>query len=108
MPRYKVLINLYRGISDLTGFYKDDDWSGVDKVLERIEDIIGDNGELEVWCENGGYAKSISEEGNYKTWKLHITLFDGGVIGGELNANAAGTHKNPFGRYDITCSFWRE
>lgn len=105
----KLIKRLYNGINKITGsFFKDDDWNGVNIVLNRIEEIIGDEGELDVWCENGGYAKPITEEGNYKTWKLKITLYNGGIIGGELNANAAGTSKNPFGRYDITCGFWRE
>ena len=38
---------------------------------------------------------------------LEIKLHNGGLINGELNAYAADTHENPFGRYDITCSFWR-
>lgn len=105
----KMIKTLYRGVNDLTsGFYKDDDWSGVNTIFDRIENIIGQEGELSVWCENGGYAKQIGEEGNYKTWKIQIELECGGIIGGEVVAHSAGTHKDPFGRYDITCSFWRE
>lgn len=105
----KLIKHLYNAVNRVThGFYRDDAWQGVNDVLKLIDTTIGDNGELSVWCENGGYAKPIGEEGNYKTWKIRIELFNGGIIGGELNANAAGTHQDPFGRYDITCSFWRE
>lgn len=105
----KMIRRLYNAVNKVThGFYKDNGWEGVDSVLDVIENTIGDEGDLSVWCENGGYAKQIGEEGNCKTWKLKIELFNGGVIGGELNANAAGTHDDPFGRYDITCGFWRE
>lgn len=105
----KMIRRLYNAVDKVThGFYKDNGWEGVDSVLDVIENTIGDEGDLSVWCENGGYAKQIGEEGNCKTWKLKIELFNGGVIGGELNANAAGTHDDPFGRYDITCGFWRE
>lgn len=105
----KLIKRLYNNVNKITGgFFVDEDWRGVNKVLNHISDIIGDDGELNVWCENGGYAKQIGEEGNYKTWKLEIKLHNGGLINGELNAYAAGTHENPFGRYDITCSFWRK
>lgn len=105
----KTIKRLYNAVNKITHkFFHDEDWSGIDSVIDVINNVIGGEGDLSVWCENGGYAKQIGEEGNYKTWKLKIELRNGGVIGGELNANAAGTHEDPFGRYDITCSFWRE
>lgn len=100
---------LYKGVNDLTAhLYRDTDWYNIDNVFERIENIIGSEGELFVWCENGGYVKDREGKPIYKEWKLRIELSNGGMIGGSVKANAAGSVKDPLDAYDITCTFWRE
>lgn len=100
---------LYKGVNDLTShLYKDTDWHNIDNVFKRIENIIGSEGQLFVWCENGGYVKDREGKPIYKEWKLRIELSNGGMIGGSVKAHAAGSINDPLDAYDITCTFWRE
>ena len=100
---------LYKGVNDLTShLYRDNDWRYINAVFQRIEDIVSSEGELSVWCENGGYVKDREGKPIYKEWKLRIELNNGGMIGGSVKANAAGSIEDPLDAYDITCTFWRE
>lgn len=99
----KVINQIYKYVQPLTShLYTDNDWRGVSNTFKTIESVIGDNGELEVNVENGGYWKHIQEFPNYKEYKFTITLNNGIVIGGSLKCHSAGTMEDPFGRYDIT------
>lgn len=105
----RLIKTLYKEVDDLTShIYRDNDWRYVNNVFQRIEDVIGSDGELSVWCENGGYVKDNDGTPIYKEWKLKIKLNNGGAIGGSVKAHTAGSVMDPFDAYDITCTFWRE
>lgn len=105
----KLIKTLYNNVNDFTTHrYKDDDWRYINAVFQRIEDTINSEGQLSVWCENGGYVKNKEGMPIYKEWKLRINLNNGGIIGGSVKANAAGSIEYPLDAYDITCTFWRE
>lgn len=76
------------------------------KAFDIINNIIGSDGELKVWCENGGYWKGVGEFPNYKEYKFEIELIDGIKINGSLKCHSAGTIEDPFEKYDITVTFW--
>lgn len=105
----RLIKTLYREVDDLTShIYRDNDWRYVNNLLQKIEDAIGSDGDLSVWCENGGYIKDREGTPVRKEWHLKIELNNGGLIGGIVNAHAAGSTYDPFDAYDITCTFWRE
>ena len=103
----KYINKLYKGVQDLTShIYKDDNWSSAMKAFDIINNIIGSDGELNVWCENGGYWKGAGEFPNYKEYKFEIELIDGIKINGSLKCHSAGTVEDPFEKYDVTVTFW--
>lgn len=104
----KKYINLiYKNIKDLTSkFYRDSNWEGVSNLFNRIENVIKDYGELDIWVENGGYWKSYGEFPNYKEYKFAIQLNDGPIINGSLKCHAAGTMEDTFDKYDITVTLY--
>lgn len=103
----KTINQIYKYTQPLTGhLYKDDAWQGVSNVFKTIESVIGDNGELEVYVENGGYWKHVQEFPNYKEYKFTITLNNGIAINGSLKCHSAGTMEDPFERYDMTITMW--
>ena len=105
----RLIKTLYKEVDDLTShIYRDNDWRYVNNVFQRIEDVIGSDGELSVWCENGGYIKDREGTPVCKEWHLKIELNNGGLIGGVVKAHTAGSVMDPFDAYDITCTFWRE
>lgn len=103
----KYINKLYKGVKDLTShIYKDDNWSSAMKAFDIISNIIGNDGELSVWCENGGYWKGVGEFPNYKEYKFEIELIDDIKINGSLKCHSAGTVEDPFEKYDVTVTFW--
>ena len=104
----KMINKIYKIVMPLiSSIYKDDSWQQVNKVLSSIETVVEPfNGELSVWCENGGYWKRIDEFPNYKEYKLSITFADNLIINGSLKCHSAGTMEDPFDRYDITLTLW--
>lgn len=103
----KYINKLYKGTKDLTShLYKDDNWTSAFEAFDIINNIIGHDGELNVWSENGGYWKGVGEFPNYKEFKFKIELIGGIEIGGSLKCHSAGTVEDPFERYDITITFW--
>ena len=103
----KYINRIYKSIQKLTSYiYKDDNWSAAKNVLETISNVIGNDGEFDVWCENGGYWKRISEFPNYKEFKIRINLNNGVEINGSLKCHSAGTLEDPFSSYDITVTLW--
>ena len=104
----KQYINkIHKLTKDITShLYKDENWEAVNQVFDIIENIIGHNGELNVWCENGGYWKRAGEFPNYKEYKFNIQLTNGNEINGSLKCHTAGTIEDPFDRYDVTINMW--
>lgn len=104
----KQYINkIHKATKDLTShLYKDESWEAVNNAFEIIEHIIGNNGNLKVWCENGGYWKRAGEFPNYKEYKFNIELLNGVEINGSLKCHSAGTIEDPFDRYDVTINMW--
>ena len=104
----KMINKIYKNVTPLiSSIYKDDNWQQVNKVLSAVESVVEPfNGELNVWCENGGYWKRIDEFPNYKEYKLSITFADDLIINGSLKCHSAGTMEDPFDRYDITLTLW--
>ena len=104
----KQYINkIHKLTKDITShLYKDENWEAVNQVFDIIENIIGHNGELNVWCENGGYWKRAGEFPNYKEYKFNIQLTNSIEINGSLKCHTAGTIEDPFDRYDVTINMW--
>lgn len=103
----KITNMLYKKTQNLTSrFYSDEYWEGVNMILEVIENTIGDNGELNVWCENGGYWKRLGEFPNYKEYKINIKMNNGVEINGSIKCHSAGTMEDTFSRYDMTLTLW--
>lgn len=103
----KTINQIYKHTQSLTDhLYKDDAWQGVSNAFKTIESVIGDNGELDVWVENGGYWKTIQHFPNYKEYRFKITLNNGIAINGSLKCHSAGTMEDPFERYDMTITMW--
>ena len=103
----KYINKIYKHINDLTSnIYRDDDWRMVSIIFDRIEHVIGNDGELDIRVENGGYWKQIGEFPNYKEYKFKITLLNNIEINGSLKCHAAGTMTDVFDRYDITVTMW--
>lgn len=92
----------------LSNIFKDDDWRHVSELLNNINNVVeSNNGELNVWCENGGYWKRLGEFPNYKEYKLTITFVEEDIeINGSIKCHTAGTMEDTFGRYDITLTLW--
>lgn len=108
----KSIINhLYKITKPFTSSrYRDDNWSGVHRVIDEIEN----NGyDVSLSVENGGYRNSLggntlfagSDVSYWKEYKLEITRGDI-VVHGILNANFCGTMEDPYCMYDITCNFY--
>lgn len=104
----KKYINLiYKAVQKpLSGIHKDDNWSHAFNVFDIISDTLGEEWDINVWCENGGYWKRIDEFPNYKEYKVKITSTTGIEINGSLKCHSAGTLEDPFSRYDITLTLW--
>ena len=103
----KYINKLYKATKEMTShLYKDDNWTAAFQVFDMMKDTIGNDGEIDVWCENGGYWKGAGEFPNYKEYKFKIELVGGVIINGSLKCHSAGTIEDPFDRYDITITFW--
>lgn len=103
----KITNMLYKKTQSLTSrFYSDESWQGVNMILDVIENAIGSNGELKVWCENGGYWKRLGEFPNYKEYKINIMMNNGVEINGSIKCHSAGTMEDTFSRYDMTLTLW--
>lgn len=86
--------------------YSDEVWQGVNLACEAIENTIANNGELNVWVENGGYWKRLGEFPNYKEYKIRINMNSGIEINGSIKCHSAGTIEDTFKYYDITITLW--
>jgi hypothetical protein len=104
----KKLINLiHKRTQILTSkLYHDEAWQGVKQIYNTIQNIVGNEGEVSMWCENGGYWKQLGEFPNYKEYKLQIKLNDNIEINGSVKCHAAGTIEDTFKNYDITINMW--
>lgn len=103
----KVINMLYKKTSHLTSdIYSDDDWHSLHNLTDYIVDLIGSNGDVSIWCENGGYWKPLGEFPNYKEYMLKIKMLSGVEINGSIKCHAAGTIKDTFSRYDITMTLY--
>lgn len=109
-PSYekKKIINLiYKNTQKITSrMYSDEFWQGVNFACEAIENTIANNGELNVWVENGGYWKQLGEFPNYKEYKIRINMNSGIEINGSIKCHSAGTIEDTFKYYDITITLW--
>ena len=84
--------------------YKDDHWQCVDDYASVIESL---GGELNIWCEGGGYCDR--DKDGYpmsKVWNIERSYDDGMVISGYIKAMAAGSVNDPFDRYDTCIIMW--
>lgn len=100
---------IYEVISDMTSHrYRDQSWEGVSEVFGRIRAVLNayrPDLSLDVRVENGGYRENGG--GKWKEYLLSIQDEEGKeVIGGNLNAHAAGTVEDPFKAYDMTVVLW--
>ena len=104
----KMVINkLHKSLKGISsGLFRDESWQAVSEAYHIMEQVIGGDGEVEMWVENGGYWKPLGEFPNYKAYKIRITLNNGIEIGGELKCHAAGSMEDTFDRYDVTITFW--
>lgn len=104
----KKYINLiYKAVKEpLSGIHHDDNWSDAFYIFDVINDALGKDWDIDVWCENGGYWKQITEFPNYKEYKLKITSTTGIEINGSLKCHSAGTMEDPFSRYDMTLTLY--
>ena len=103
----RYINKIYNKVKNLTShIYKDDNWTAPFEAFEIINNVIEHDGELNVWCENGGYWKGIGEFPNYKEFKFKIELNGGLEINGSLKCHTAGTIEDPFSRYDMTITMW--
>ena len=104
----KYINKIYKAIQPLISrIHKDDNWQAVNETFGIIEQVIGSENDLKVWCENGGYWKRMGEFPNYKEYKFLITLNTEGIeINGSLKCHSAGTMEDTFSSYDITVTFW--
>lgn len=103
----KYINKLYRITKDLTShLYRDDDWRAVSNAFNIIRQAIGNEGELSVRVEDGGYWKPLGEYPNYKEYLFTILLYNDIEINGSLKCHAAGTMNDVFEKYDITITFW--
>lgn len=101
---------IYQAISKLTShIYRDDDWQAVRSVLAEIRYVLSNLAhgyQLIVSVENGGYRSNESGT-QWKEYQLAIENADGKeVIGGTLNAHAAGKMNDPFSSYDMSVVLW--
>lgn len=92
-------------------YYHDESWEGVTQVKKDIEDafktIKNPQHEYEVSIApiNGGYRKSSDGMSQWKEYKVEIYVkgAENPFIVGTLNCHAAGTVKDPFDAYDMSC-----
>lgn len=92
-------------------FYRDDNWAGVAKVKEDIDNALyglvhKTNHEYEtaLRVERGGYQKTKEGDAQWKEYILEIFIkgHEEPFMTGILNCHAAGTIEDPFSMYDIT------
>ena len=107
MKKKEIINKIYKLTQPLTSkLYSDDAWQGVNKLFDTIQNILQNNGELNVWCENGGYWKRIGEFPNYKEYKIQIIMNNGIEINGCVKCHSAGTIEDTFEKYDMTINMW--
>ena len=103
----KIINKIHKVTQPLTAkFYSDSNWEGVNNLCQTIQQTIQNNGELNVWVDNGGYWKQIGEFPNYKEYKIQILMNNGIEINGSIKCHAAGTAEDTFQKYDMTINLW--
>lgn len=107
-PLKKKIINkLYKATNDITShIYSDDNWAAVTNAYNILKTTVGNEGDVEMRVENGGYWKQLGEFPNYKEYLITINMNSGVQINGSLKCHSAGTMEDTFSRYDITITFW--
>lgn len=107
-PLKKKIINkLYKATKDITShIYSDENWAAVTNAYNILKTTIGNEGDIEMRVENGGYWKQLGEFPNYKEYLITINMNSGVQINGSLKCHSAGTMEDTFSRYDITITFW--
>jgi len=106
----KILRQLYKVSAQYKDLYKDDDWSAVHSMVGDMRKVNGVN---DIYMGSGIYHNYLSTRHRadvppYRTYKITIETVCGINIGGEITCCAAGTVEDPFYKYDIACSLWKE
>lgn len=103
----KIINKIHKITQPLTAkLYKDENWEGVKNICQTINNLIQNDGELNVWVDNGGYWKQMGEFPNYKEYKFQIIMNNGIEINGSIKCHAAGNMEDTFQKYDMTINMW--
>lgn len=109
ISKTRIKNSLYKVIQPLTShIYRDDDWLAVSNVFANMRNVLKDFAcglDMAVSVVDGGYRENNGAK--WKEYRLTIEDSDGKeIIAGHLNAHAAGSVENPFGKYDMSVVLW--
>lgn len=103
-----VIKKIYKRTEELRrGFFVDNDWTGVRKVIDEIGTVIAEfnskyNDNYECVLVNAAYCTSSDNTAIWKEYKLMLTdKKHNEVRYGVINCCAAGTIEDAFLKYDI-------
>jgi inorganic pyrophosphatase len=104
----KLIKVLYKIASKYTSkIYTDDAWEGVHALMNNLRSVNG----VESLDYGGGRYHSISKnigEGTYKAYNIKIMTAFNTTISGELRCHFSGTNDDPWSKYDMSISLWRQ
>lgn len=102
-----MINKISRGTQDFTSkLFRDTAWENVSDAFQRIKDIVGNEGELEVNVKNGGYRKGTDGQTQFKEYNFNVQLNNGMTIEGILTCYQAGTVQDPWSAYDMAIQMW--
>lgn len=103
----RMMDRISKGMQPFTSkIFRDNGWENVTAAFEKMREVVGPDGNVEVTVKNGGYRRSMDGYTQTKEYDFDITLPDGIAIGGILTCFQAGTEADPWSAYDMTIQMW--
>ena len=103
----RLIKKLYKVAQNYKSVYKDNDWKYLKALMADLSNLPG----IKNFNYGGGKYHQNSKnfgESAYKLYTVEIeTEFDT-IIKGEVYCNFAGTIDDPWSKYDMSVSFWRD